>query len=130
MERYRILVRPEGDDSPPASVEQLSSRLLRIPTLERAGERRFRFGDEDEDGRLELELEGGEGDRFERASFSIPRGWVPRKGPQVFALIFMVRDWLGFEAYDPQIDDVLNKEAVLQGLVAMRQAELNQKERP
>jgi hypothetical protein len=41
----------------------------------------------------------------------------------VFALVFMLRDWLGMQAYDPQIDDILDKESVLKGLVAMRQAQ-------
>jgi len=129
MDRYHILIRPLDDGDGDASVADLAARLLRIPTVERDGERSFRFGDADDDGQMLFELEGGAADRFERVAFSIPRGWVPRRGPQVFALVFMVRDWIGFEAYDPQIDDVLNKEAVLQGLVAMRQAELNQKER-
>ena len=56
----------------------------------------------------------------------MPRAMVVEKGPRVFALVFMLAEWAKWEVFDPQIDDRLQKEAVLSGLVAMRQAQRDQ----
>jgi hypothetical protein len=61
-------------------------------------------------------------------SIHIPRPWVMERGPQVFALVFMTAEWCDGEVYDPQIEDTLQKETVLQGLVAVRQAQREQEE--
>ena len=55
-----------------------------------------------------------------------PRLWVNDRGPQVFALVFMIAEWCDGEVYDPQIDDTLRKDVVLQGMVAVRQAQREQ----
>ena len=46
------------------------------------------------------------------------------RGPRVFALVFMLQGWTRWEVFDPQLGDTLQREAVLQGLVAMRQAQM------
>jgi len=43
----------------------------------------------------------------------------------VFALVFMAAEWLGWEVYDPQIEDTLKKDVVLAGMIAMRRAQLD-----
>jgi hypothetical protein len=63
-----------------------------------------------------------ESDRCDEVEVRIPRPWVIERGPRVFALVFMLAEWAKFEVFDPQIGDNLQKEAVLSGLVAMRQA--------
>ena len=55
-----------------------------------------------------------------------PRPWVNDRGPQVFALVFMTAEWCDGEVYDPQIDDTLRKDVVLQGMVAVREAQREQ----
>jgi hypothetical protein len=120
-ERYHIILRSASGAK--SSLPPLAVRMRRVPTLEALDERHWCFGEADAHGRLELEFCGGAGDEFETVDFSIPRPWVPSRGPQVFALVFMLRDWLGMQAYDPQIDSLLDKEVVLKGLVAMRQAQ-------
>jgi hypothetical protein len=120
-ERYHIILRSASGTS--ASLAAVAARMRRVPTLEAQSERRWQFGEPDEHGRLDIEFRGGDGDVFQTVDFAIPRAWVPGRGPQVFALLFMLRDWLGMEAYDPQIDSVLEKEVVLKGLVEMRQAQ-------
>jgi len=103
------------------------SKWQRIPTLSAAEPGRYVFGEADEHGQMDLRFapEGADG-TFDRIEVRIPRPWVHAKGPQVFALVFMTAEWIGFEVHDPQIDSVLQKEAVLQGMVAMRQAQLDQ----
>ncbi|HKI83622.1 MAG TPA: hypothetical protein VKA63_04730 [Candidatus Krumholzibacteria bacterium] len=63
-------------------------------------------------------------DLMRSIEISIPRFWIKARGPQVFAIVFMMQGWTGFEVYDPQIDSTLERETVLQGMVAMRQAQL------
>jgi hypothetical protein len=48
------------------------------------------------------------------------------RGPQVFALVFMTSEWCHGEVWDPQIEDTLQKDVVLQGMVAVRQAQREQ----
>ena len=67
-----------------------------------------------------------EADRCDEVEIRMPRPWVMAKGPRVFALVFMLAEWAKWEVFDPQIEDVLHKEVVLSGLVAMRQAQREQ----
>jgi hypothetical protein len=79
---------------------------------------RYEFGDRDEHGVTEIERrDDGE------VEIRVPRPWVMARGPQIFALVFMTAEWCSGEVYDPQIDDTLRKDVVLQGLVAARQAQ-------
>lgn len=114
---YHLTLRPsaakEASDGPDAVV----GRLLRIPGVREVEPRRYEFGEADEHGIMRLEFEAA------AVEISIPRTWVQARGPQVFALVFMLAEWLGWEVYDSQIEDVLVKETVLQGMVAMRQAQ-------
>lgn len=118
---YELLIRarPQGDfKSDPGMLE---TRLGRIPGVTSDGERRWTFGEPDEHGAMEIEaLETGQ------VRVRFPRAWVNERGPQVFALIFMTAEWCDGEVYDPQIDDTLRKEVVLQGMVAVRQAQREQ----
>lgn len=111
--------------------------LTRIPGVVETGPDRYAFGDEDEHGVMQLDVfvrrngarvepqdvRDDEADRCDEVEVRIPRDWVMAKGPQVFALVFMLAEWADWEVFDPQIDDTLQKEAVLSGLVAMRQAQ-------
>jgi hypothetical protein len=63
-------------------------------------------------------------DLMRSIEISIPRFWIKARGPQVFAIVFMMQGWTGFEVYDPQIESTLERETVLQGMVAIRQAQL------
>jgi len=118
---YHLHLRP--GEAPAASAEDVARRLPSIPQVQAAGPGLFRFGEGDEDGVMELRLRG---EPLQSVEVTIPRAWVMERGPQVFALVFMVQGWTGYEVYDPQIDDTLQREAVLQGLVAMRQARRDQ----
>lgn len=116
-EDYRLRLQP---GSVPASEDaDIRERLLRIPGVSDQGGGLFHFGQPDADGVMQIRV----GD--EAIEITVPRPWVHERGPQVFALVFMVAEWRGFEVFDPQIDEPLQKEAVLQGLVAVRQAQRN-----
>lgn len=124
---YELLIRPLPDSPAPADLDELRSRLLRIPTLEERESRRFEFGEADDAGVMTVWLaadEAAAADGIDRIEISVPRPWLPARGPQVFAIVFMAAEWLGWEVYDPQIDDTLKKDVVLQGMVAMRRAQL------
>jgi len=82
------------------------------------GNGHYEFGERDAGGIMQIEVAA------ERVVVLIPRTWVPARGPQVFALVFMMAEWLSWEVHDPQIGGVLKKDVVLQGMVAMRQAQL------
>jgi hypothetical protein len=115
---YQLFIRPRPGAEFDADERMLSSRLGRIPGVEESGPGAFRFGEPDEHGVMEIEWrEDGE------IAMRVPRPWVHERGPQVFALIFMTAEWCDGEVFDPQIDDVLRKDVVLQGMVAVRQAE-------
>lgn len=105
---------------------RLQDRLLRIPGLEEAAPGLYSFGEPDEHGRMEMELREGPGDSIAGMEVRIPRPWATSKGPQVWALVFMAAEWAGWEVYDPQIGDTLEKQVVLSGLVAMRQQQRGQ----
>jgi len=91
-------------------------------------ERQYEFGEPDEHGVMSIGLgRGGDqtpDDHFDKIEISIPRPWVQSNGPQVFAIVFMIQGWTDWVVYDPQIGDTLQREVVLQGLVAMRQAQM------
>lgn len=114
---YRLTLRPSSSAEATDSPHSVSDRLLRIPGVTRIDSGCFRFGEADEHGIMQLDFEG------EAIEVVVPRPWVQDKGPQVFALVFMLAEWLHWDVYDPQIEDVLKKDVVLQGLVAMRQAQ-------
>jgi hypothetical protein len=82
------------------------------------GDGRYEFGERDTDGIMQIQVVPAS------VRVSIPRSWIPARGPQVFALVFMMAEWLCWEVHDPQIGELLKKDVVLQGLVAMRQAQL------
>jgi len=126
---YRLILRDPEAGSPPRSREEIEVKWQRIPTLVPAEAGRYVFGVADEHGQMDLcFLPEMPSQSFERIEIQIPRAWVHARGPQVFALVFMTAEWIGFEVFDPQIESVLQKDVVLQGLVAMRQAAL-EKER-
>jgi hypothetical protein len=125
---YQLLLRPSGGAQQDRPVEELQSKLLRIPTLEQIDARHYEFGEADAAGIMTLALQAGAkdaSDTFERIEIAVPRAWLPARGPQVFAIVFMAAEWLGWEVYDPQIEDTLKKDVVLQGMVAMRRAQLD-----
>jgi len=144
---YRILLRPREGQSPELECASVQDRLPSVPGISSRSKRLFHFGEEDEHGvmTIRLSLEGSadatsEGSSSESASpkneietsagamrsidVTIPRPWVKQRGPQVFAIVFMMQGWTGWEVYDPQIESTLERETVLQGMVAMRQIEL------
>ena len=130
---YQLLLRGYEACSIPASIDDIASRLGRIPSIQRISPRSFEFGEADEHGVMKLEFQSWQ-DGVQIApdddnsshclEITVPRAWVHERGPQVFAIVFMAAEWLGWTVYDPQIEDSLQKDAVLQGLVAMRQARL------
>lgn len=118
---YELVIRARAGESFTPDPAMLAERLDRIPGVTVEGPRRFAFGEADEHGRMEIVArETGP------VEISIPRPWVMERGPQVFALVFMTAEWCGGEVFDPQIDDTLRKDVVLQGLVAVRQAQREQ----
>jgi hypothetical protein len=118
---YELLIRGRGEGGFKADPEMLQTRLGRIPGVTESGPRSWAFGEPDEHGAMEIEaLETGQ------IRIRFPRLWVNDRGPQVFALVFMTAEWCDGEVYDPQIDDTLRKDVVLQGMVAVRQAQREQ----
>ncbi len=120
---YRLVLSQEGSVLP---CEDLRQRLRRIPGLENEDANTLTFGDEDEHGLMRIRFRpvADPADSYDGLDVEVPRPWVHARGPQVFALVFMIAEWIGWSVYDPQIESTLQKEAVLQGLVAMRQAQL------
>jgi hypothetical protein len=135
---YRLTLWSDPDGSRELPRRELANRLARIPNLEEASVGLYHFGERDEDGVMEIELllirdgekipltepAGDDGGSYNRIEVRVPRSWVMAKGPQVFAIVFMMAEWNRWAVYDEQIEQTLQKEAVLQGLVAMRQAKL------
>lgn len=137
--RYILLLRSDATHARSTDRATLLAHLLRIPGAAQSGEHpdRFEFGDRDEHGVMTLELfvlragsrvpaaevRDDEAPRCDGVEIGIPRPWVLERGPRVFALVFMLAEWAKWEVFDPQIGDTLQKEAVLSGLVAMRQAQ-------
>jgi hypothetical protein len=118
---YELLIRARPEGGFNAAPEMIDRRLGSIPGVTETGPRAWNFGEPDEHGVMEIHsLETGE------VSIRIPRPWVVPKGPQVFALVFMISEWCDGEVFDAQIEDTLQRETVLQGMVAMRQAQREQ----
>ncbi|RKZ11536.1 hypothetical protein DRQ53_00605 [bacterium] len=107
---------PTGAPTVALERSELERRLACIPGVQADGPGSFSFGEPDANGSMRLEF-------GETIDIRIPRPWVMERGPQVFALVFMLAEWSAGEVYDPQIDDTLEKDHVLQGMVAMRQAQ-------
>lgn len=136
-EIYRLTLRSDPSYSESLPRDELAGRLAKIPGLRDEGGGIYRFGEPDVYGVMEIELarrhEGvlsrgatqDEAGLYNVIEVRVPRHWVMEKGPQVFALVFMMAAWNRWVVYDEQIQDTLQKEAVLQGLVAMRQAKLD-----
>lgn len=118
---YELSIRASGSGSFDPDPEMLGTRLGRIPGVTRQAGGRFTFGEADAHGQMQI-------DAGDPIRVRIPRAWVMERGPQVFALVFMTAEWCGGEVYDPQIDDTLKKEVVLQGMVAVRQARREQEQ--
>ena len=130
---YELRLRARGSVGESRSIEELHAKLIRVPTVDEIDGRHFQFGEADDAGIMTLELRTEHDDdsgRFEEVEILVPRSWLPARGPQVFALVFMAAEWLGWEVYDPQIDDLLQKDVVLQGMVAMRRAQLDREGEP
>ncbi len=132
---YRIVLRPpstaaEGVSRPEPSVEatevsrlELEERLVAIPGVRRLEDGSYEFAEEGDRGAMGIRFLPAEG-QLESIETEIPRPWVMERGPRVFALVFMLQGWTRWEVFDPQLGDTLQREAVLQGLVAMRQAQM------
>ncbi len=136
---YTLRLRSDAGHGRPAERPSLLTQLRRIPGVEELGPDLYGFGEPDDHGRMEIEFrvfrEGqsepvdatevtdAEAPLCHEIEIRVPRPWVLERGPRVFALVFMLAEWARWEVFDPQIDDTLQKEAVLSGLVAMRQAQ-------
>jgi len=120
---YHLVIRARDGQEFDPDAAMLESRLGRIPGVSVLGSGQFRFGEADEHGAMEIVAGPGGVD------IRIPRTWVMERGPQVFALVFMTSEWCHGEVWDPQIEDTLQKDVVLQGMVAVRQAQREQAER-
>lgn len=132
---YILLLRSDATYQRPAEREGLLQHLTRIPGVVERAPDQYVFGGEDANGRMELDVlvrrdgarvepsdvRDDEADRCDEVEVRMPRDWVIENGPRAFALVFMLAEWSDWEVYDPQIDDTLQKEVVLSGLVAMRQ---------
>jgi len=116
-EFYRLVLRCGDAENASEHTSAAVDRLLRIPGVVDCGQGSYEFGKADAAGVMALRF----GD--ESIDIEIPRAWVSERGPRVFALVFMLAEWLRWEVYDPQIEETLKKEVVLQGMVAMRQAQ-------
>jgi hypothetical protein len=137
-ELYLLLLRSDPTYARWAPRDALRDHLRRIPNLMHQGDDLYHFGEQDEHGVMQVEFQivrDGEQippdswteedkERCNGVEVRIPRAWVMDRGPQVFALVFMIAEWYGWQVFDPQIGDTLQKEAVLQGLVAMCQRRL------
>jgi hypothetical protein len=146
---YRILLRPREAQSPQLECAPVREKLRAVPGISARDERLHHFGEEDEHGVMTICLSAGHAGQGAAASdrssaetgspgpedesaadlmrsieISIPRFWIKARGPRVFAIVFMMQGWTGFEVYDPQIESTLERETVLQGMVAIRQAQL------
>ena len=122
---YRILLRPREGQSSELACASVRERLPSVPGISSPSERLFHFGEEDEHGVMTVRLLPEEPtDSMRSIEVSIPRPWVKLRGPRVFAIVFMMQGWTDWEVYDPQIESTLERETVLQGMVAMRQIEL------
>ena len=122
---YELVIRARAGTPFDPDPAMLAGRLERIPGVNVEGPGRFSFGEPDEHGRMEIQAQTEPA----RIGIRFPRAWVMDRGPQVFALVFMAAEWSGGEVFDPQIEDTLRKDVVLQGLVAVRQAQ-REKESP
>jgi hypothetical protein len=114
---YHLVIRARDGQEFDPGAGLLESRLGRIPGVVVEADGQFRFGEADEHGVMEIVASP------ERIDIRIPRPWVMGRGPQVFALVFMTAEWCRGEVWDPQIEDTLQKDVVLQGMVAVRQAQ-------
>lgn len=147
---YRILLRPREAQSQKLECAPVREKLQAVPGISARDERLHHFGDEDEHGVMTICLSAGDAaqetsreapapstegssvarddesapDTMRGIEVSIPRYWIKARGPQVFAIVFMMQGWTGWEVYDPQIESTLERETVLQGMVAIRQAQL------
>jgi len=146
---YRILLRPREAQNQELECAAVREKLRAVPGISAQDGRLHHFGEEDEHGVMTISLSAGSADegtsRADRSpaegsssvrgvesapdtlrsiEMSIPRYWIKARGPQVFAIVFMIQGWTGWEVYDPQIKSTLERETVLQGMVAMRQAQL------
>lgn len=128
-EFYRILVRGDDAESSTLPRSAVRDRLCAVPKVVLREGDLHEFGEADEHGVMTLQLHGPDEETLSSIEVMIPRPWVMQMGPQVFALVFMVQGWTNWEVYDPQIDGTLQREAVLQGLVAMRQARMQEEGR-
>jgi len=128
-EIYRIVIRKDASESESLPREALRQRLRSVPRVLARDEDRHEFGEADEHGVMSVSLRGSTPDALSAIEVEIPRAWVMNSGPQVFALVFMLQGWTDWEVYDPQIEGTLQREAVLQGLVAMRQARMQEEGR-
>lgn len=135
---YVLLLRSDASHARASESSRLTAHLARIPGVDEStnAARTYTFGEIDDHGQMTLEFftcrgprriapgeeTAEERDRCDEVEVRIPRPWVIERGPRVFALVFMLAEWAKWEVFDPQIGDTLQKEAVLSGLVAMRQA--------
>jgi hypothetical protein len=129
-ELYRILLRADEAESRTLPRAGVRERLRSVPKLvaksTEHGDEHHEFGEADEHGVMTLTLRGPDRETLSAIEVEIPRPWVMDNGPQVFALVFMLQGWTDWEVYDPQIEGTLHREAVLQGLVAMRQGRMQE----
>jgi len=140
---YRLTLRSDPTYAAARPRAELASRLARVPSLQDRGRGLFEFGTPDEHGVMEVELalvrdgakvpfedlRAEDAATYNAVEVRVPRPWVTSKGPQVFALVFMMAEWNGWTVYDEQIESTLQKDTVLQGLVAMRRAQLDREGR-
>lgn len=122
VEPYALTIRARDGAPFRAGPELVGERLGRIPGTSNPAPGHFTFGAVDEHGQMEFVVD-------ETIGIRIPRPWIRERGPQVFALVFMVAEWCQGEVFDPQINDILQKEVVLQGMVTVREAQREQEQR-
>src|SRR5438270_903845 len=105
---YDLTIQPKKSDAGPIKKEQIESFIVSLPGVRRDGPNRFAYSDRP--GRMFMNIYIEDAPEIDGIGVSVPAAFSGTSGEAALLLCFKIAEQFGWEVFDEQLGDFLQKE--------------------